>query len=696
MNKRLIRVVCCLGMVLGLVLPMTSQAQTSTLTIYADGLAADWENWSWDTTVDFASTAEVYQGNRALAATFDAGWAGLYLHTEAALVAGYDTLRFQIRGNGSSLAVQAYDQHNNAVELVQITPPADIWTQLDVDLSTFGSSTNLRGLTWMNWSDTPQPTVYLDDIQLIASGESAAAAVAAVDGPVLRVDAAADHHPISPFIYGMAFADPALVAELGVSVNRWGGNATTRYNWQNDVANRAADWYFENLPEDNPDASRLPADSMADRFVATNVAAGAQTILTIPMIGWTPHDQRGTCGFSVAKYGAQQATDPWNADCGNGVLPDGSLITGNDPADTSLAIGPDFVQDWQHHLIEQFGSASAGGVRFYNLDNEPFLWHHTHRDVYPDPLSYDELRDRTYQYAAAIKAVDPDAQTLGPVVWGWVAYFYSGLDATGDAWWNNPVDRNAHGGEPLVAWYLDQMRLYEEQHGQRILDYLDLHYYPQAEGIALDSAGGAETQALRLRATRSLWDPGYRDESWIAEPVYLIPRMRAWVDEHYPGTKLAITEYNFGALDHINGALAQADVLGIFGREGLDLATLWTHPEPTDPVAFAFRMYRNYDGAGGAFGETGVQAVSADETQLAVYSALRADGALTVMVINKSMMQLNSPLTVQNFGGSAAEVYRYSAAHLDRIVREPDVDFSTGTVMLVFPPDSITLLVVQP
>ena len=113
----------------------------------------------------------------------------------------------------------------------------------------------------------------------------------------------------------------------------------------------------------------------------------------------------------------------------------------------------------------------------------------------------------------------------------------------------------------------------------------------------------AATQALRLRSTRSIWDPNYPDESWINgtegwPTVRLIPRMRDWVASNYPGTKLAITEYNWGALDHINGALAPADALGIFGREGLDLATLWAAPDPDQPGAFAFRMYRNYDGPG--------------------------------------------------------------------------------------------------
>ena len=89
--------------------------------------------------------------------------------------------------------------------------------------------------------------------------------------------------------------------------------------------------------------------------------------------------------------------------------------------------------------------------------------------------------------------------------------------------------------------------------------------------------------------------------------------MQEWVDANYPGTKLAITEYNWGGLEHINGALAQADVLGIFGREGLDLATLWGPPDDTEPGAYAFRMYRNYDGTGSGFGDTSVKAASADQ-----------------------------------------------------------------------------------
>ena len=52
-----------------------------------------------------------------------------------------------------------------------------------------------------------------------------------------------------------------------------------------------------------------------------------------------------------------------------------------------------------------------------------------------------------------------------------------------------------------MPWYLQQMQAYEQQNGVRVLDYLDLHYYPQANGVSLSTAGNATTQALRLRST---------------------------------------------------------------------------------------------------------------------------------------------------------------------------------------------------
>ncbi len=173
--------------------------------------------------------------------------------------------------------------------------------------------------------------------------------------------------------------------------------------------------------------------------------------------------------------------------------------------------------------------------------------------------------------------------------------------------------------------------------------------------------------------------------------------MQAWVDSSYPGTRLALTEYNWGALGYLNGALAQADLLGIFGREGLDLATLWGPPAADEPGAFAFRIYRNYDGAGSRFGETSVSAASTDQDRLAVYAAQRADGAVTAVIINKTGAPLTSEVTLSNVPAApAAQVYRYSASALDAIVRQPNQPLGPGGCTATFPAESITLFVIPP
>lgn len=518
-------------------------------------------------------------------------------------------------------------------------------------------------------------------------------------GPALSVDVGAARHSISPDIYGMNFygknaADyTALMQELKLPVNRWGGNVTSRYNWQLNSTNSGTDYFFLGFPNtaNNP---ALGQPSESDQIVARDKANGVKSIITLPMVGYVSKTRTpNVCGFSVAKYGPQQQTAPANinANCGNGKQPNGLNIVGNDPLDVSQPADANFAKAWINDLKAKFGTADNGGVKFYHFDNEPSDWHATHRDIHPDILSYDELRDKTYAYGAAVKAADPGAKTLGPSNYGWYVYQDS----------RKPGDRAAHGGVGFSEWYLQQMKLYEEQHGVRILDYFDQHYYPAQPGVTLSPAGDAATQARRLRSTRSLWDATYDDESWITTvpewPVRLLPRFREWVQTNYPGTKLAITEYNWGGLEHINGALAQADVLGIFGRERLDLATMWAPPSSTQPGAFAFRIYRNYDGAGSTYGDTWVQSVSADQGQLAVYGAERSsDGAVTLAIINKTESDLTSPLSLAGFNSkSQAKVYRYSAANLNAIVRQPDLAVNRSGFTTTYPANSITLIVLD-
>jgi hypothetical protein len=440
--------------------------------------------------------------------------------------------------------------------------------------------------------------------QLLANSATASSAEPMAAGEIsVSVDVGADVHAISPYIYGVAKRNPGSVAGLNATVNRWGGNPSSRFNWTIGHAwNAGDDWEFRNL---NYGAT---TGSESDRFVAGNKSGGMASIISVPAVGWVADSDR-------------------NSDLSLSVPPDGGpaisssgAIAGYDPADNrrrtsvpSLArkpgpfvLNPDpsgpvvYQDEWVNHLVAQFGNASHGGVQFYAIDNEPMLWSQTHRDVHPARVGYDELARVFLQYSGAVKSVDASAQLLGPESCCWTDYWYSELDRGNDKFATH-ADRTAHANVPLIPWFLRTVRQHDAGTGSRSLDVLTVHYYPEAKNVATD-ASNPSLDGLRLRSTRSLWDPTYIDESWIKDSVMLIPRLKAWVAAEYPGTPIGITEYNMGGGNSISAGLAEADVLGIFGREGIYLATYWTAPKQSSPAWFAFRMYRDPDGHGNTFG----------------------------------------------------------------------------------------------
>jgi hypothetical protein len=513
-------------------------------------------------------------------------------------------------------------------------------------------------------------------------------------GVTISIDVNAGRHRIDPNIYGVAHASASELTDLNVPLNRNGGNNTTRYNWQQNADNRGNDWYYESIA----DASAT-AGERGDTFFSTSRTANAQAMLTVPTIDWVAKVavSRGKlASFSIAKYGPQTGNDwQWFADAGNGVLTNGQNVTGNDPNDANVPSSSSFQQGWIQHLVGRWGTNAGGGVRYYILDNEPSIWHSTHRDVRPVGATMTEIRDKMVDYAGKIKAVDPSALIVGPEEWGWSGYFFSGYDQQYGSLhgWSVLPDRQNHAGADCLPWLLDSIRQSSATAGRRLLDVFTVHYYPQGGEFSNDTSNAM--QLRRNRSTRSLWDPNYVDETWINDKVMLIPRLRSWVNTYYPGTAIGITEYNWGAENHINGATTQADILGIFGREGLDAAARWTTPASTTPTYKAMKIYRNYDGNRSAFGETSVAATVPDPNALSAFAAQRsADGALTIMVINKSLSgTTQATVNVAHFSDQGtAQLWQLTSANA--IARGPDATVAASSVALTLPAQSITLLVI--
>jgi hypothetical protein len=523
----------------------------------------------------------------------------------------------------------------------------------------------------------------------------------------VSVDANANRHPINPNIYGIAYGNAYDMQALNAPLNRWGGNSTTRYNWQIDGHSAGADWYFETYS----DGSGTPSGS-ADQYLATTRSNnnGAEPLFTIPMIDYLANlgPNRSTLeGFSVKKYGAQTATDPYNSDAGNGVsAATNQDITGNNPLDTGVANSTAIQQSWVQHFVNTFGpSTSTNGVKYYILDNEPSLWYSTHRDVHPNPATYQEMYNKIVAYATAIRAADPNAKIVGFEEWSWWAMYFSGFDQANGASASNS-DYKTHNQTYYYPWLLQQLYTYQQNTGTKLLDILTVHCYNAIPASNDDSLSGQQT---RNSETRILWDPTFQDPSWYGDigingrVLNWIPTLQAMVSQYYPGLEIGCTEYNWGDEPNLNGATTQADVLGIYGREGLDLAARWTVAEntATTPTTYyvtylASQIYRNYDGNNSTFGDVSVSATVANPDNLSAFASTRtADGALTVMVINKQ--QGSTPVTVSlaNFGTTGtAQAWQINSASQTSIARLADVPVANNSIEIPAPSQSITLLVV--
>jgi hypothetical protein len=513
---------------------------------------------------------------------------------------------------------------------------------------------------------------------------------------MINVNVTANRRAINPNIYGTAFATQAQLTDLNAPLNRQGGNSQSTYNWNLNADNRGNDYFFQSIPD-----SSATAGERVDTFVTNTKAAGAQSLITIPML---PYIAKVTAtrdylwSFSKAKYGPQTAYDTWRPDSGNGIstATGNPYITGNDPLDANTPNSTATATSLVGHIIGKFGNAASGGVKYYIMDNEPGLWNSTHRDVHPAAQTMDELLNAYKAYALAVRNAEPGALIVGPEEWGWTNYFYSASDsAYAAAHGYNGVypDRQAHGNMDEMPWLLQSLKSYETTNGKRLLDVFSLHYYPQQGEFSNDDS--ATMRTIRNRSTRSLWDPAYTDTSWINSVVQLIPRMKSWVSTYYPGLQTGITEYNWGDEGALNGATAQADIYGIFGREGLDMATRWTTPATNSPAYLAMKIYRNYDGAKSTFGQTSVScAVTAPDT-LSAFAAQRSDNAVTVIVVNKVSSSASIRINLSNFTpGTTASVWQISSATQTSITHAANATVSGGQLNATVPAQSITLYVI--
>lgn len=575
------------------------------------------------------------------------------------------------------------------------------------------STTNGSGYAQVGAPSTPSfsdtgldsgTTYYYVVSALNSAGESANSAQVSATPIVsaaiqITVDVLSDRHAISPYVYGVNFpASTSYIQDSGATLIRWGGNASSRYNWKNFNTNAAADWYFSNR---SMGGAPLYQDSM--QFVSNVRNAGAFPLMTMAMLPWVAKDAT-SYSFSVAKYGPQCQLNPYMSDDGNGVRADCQTnISGNNPADAGVPLldspgngdpaGSVYRSQWAAALSASYGAAP----HFYDMDNEPDIWAGTHRDVHPNGVTYDELRDTYLTEARALKNWDAQAVRFGPVSCCWWFYWNS---AAGNS------DKTAHAGMDFLPWWLNEVAWSDQIAGTRSIEAFDIHAYPDSPDTS--SFTLAQKQALALRILRDWWDPVYTSESgginqpWATQiqPLKTIPfritRMRALANTIYPGTPLSFTEWNaaLAGESDFSTALVDADAWGILGRERVWASSRWTAADATAPAYQALKLFRNYDGQHHGFGTISVSAThNANPSLFSAYAALDAAGqTLTLLVINKDPGNtVQAQFVLDNFVGNQVTAYSLTQSSPKAIVAAPQ---KAWTNVQTFTAYSATLLVI--
>lgn len=511
------------------------------------------------------------------------------------------------------------------------------------------------------------------------------------ESPQLRFVISPDQNrtAISPYIYG---TNTEKEVNSSVSLYRMGGNRWTTFNWENNSSNGGKDNGHKNglrlCDLQNCTSSDEGQFGSALRLgVKRAFDAGATPLVTIPIADYVAADSTST-----ASQNASSEMAPWKYNRAKN--PKGAALT---PDTNDMFV---YQDESVLFLQNEYGTDLLSGKKiFYMLDNEPELWSSTHKFAHPEKVTYQKIVDRTVLFGEMIKEKAPNA-----IVFGGVAYGYNGYNSLQDA-----PDRHLgdNVGKNFFAYFLNQLKNRELVTGKRAIDVIDMHWGSEARGgghrVSEEESiapNTPEVVAARLQAPRSLWDPTYVEDSWIAEdmtrgPIAMIPRLREIINNNYPGIKLSFSEYAHGGEKHISGGLAQVDTLGIFAREGVFAASHWDREEDAPFIYGAMRLYTNYDGLGSKAGDISVLAQTTDNEKTSVYALASSSDSdhLSIIVLNKTGTLLDSQIELP-------ETYTYLKSYELKAGPNPqptqDLKLGTNSVFhFQAPAMSATLLILK-
>ncbi|MBK8807577.1 MAG: hypothetical protein IPO21_13445 [Bacteroidales bacterium] len=464
----------------------------------------------------------------------------------------------------------------------------------------------------------------------------------------VTVDVADTITEISPYIYGLNHstgeAFPDYVKALRLGGNRWSG-----YNWENNASNAGKD--LNNISDaylnGGSGVNSKPANAITQHLIPAK--KNKQFVLaTLPLAGYVAADFKGAVSTSEIAPSAR-----WKKVISRKGEP---FTLSPDLKDSAV-----YIDEFVNFMVKTQGSSNEFGLNAYSICNEPDFWSSTHpRLRYRKPVTYKELITGAIEYGKIVKELDSNAMIFGPTT----------------ATWNNlnhldfAADRQEYSKYKwFVDAYLDSIAKASNVAGVRLLDVFGFNYYPETtsggQRIIWSGVPSIDTSegicAARLQAPRSMWDNNYVEVNPYnpVTAMNIIPKLKQSIDTYFPETKIAITEFEYGAEYHISGGLVLVDLLGVWGREGLFLATKWHGLDIYSELAY--KLYLNYDGNSNEYGNLALKSVNSNDSLVSTFASLDENGKLHIIIVNKANTSTQIAYTLQNGLFDSVSVYGFDA-----------------------------------
>lgn len=624
----------------------------SPLHIYTDKLVNGFQDWSWAAR-NLANPAPVHGGTNSISVTASAWQAASFYHSDFDATTYADFDFWAHGGSAGGQRLQVYAETNGGAAPAYTLPgalPANTWQHFTIPLATLGvaNRSNVNRFNIQLRNDGTTGTFYLDDLQITAKPAPALVNVSVQTTQPLR-----------------------LVDErhFGVNLTMW----DTYFDPPHHLTTISL------LQEMGSTVVRMPGGSLSDQYhwasnkTLTNTWQWAASFADMVRVA----TNAGAQAFIVVNYGSGT---------------------------------PQEAAGWVRHanLTNQLG------YKYWEIGNECYgLWETDTNAFHHDPYTY---AVRASNYIAQMKAADPTIKV------GVVA-------APGENSYNNEFNHlhpafNPRTGQTNYGWTPIMLATLKSLNVTP--DFLVHHHYPQYTD-ANNPAGSSDNDLTLLQSTGN----------WARDAADLRQQITDYFGPGANNIELVVTENNADAgaqgrqsTSLVNGlyyadSLAQllqtefrgfvwwdlrngTDTSGyfdssIYGWQTYGDLGMVNGPSTRHPTFYAAKLMQSFARPGDK-----ILAAASDYQWLSAYAARRANGSVTLLVLNKSLVtNLNTQITLTGFTPSSVATLRSFGVPNDEAARTngPAVarDITTNSLATVgsnfaydFPRMSLTVLTLTP